>query len=156
LGTRLNVHDGIPFRKQSETDDSGESCDYTLPILSAWGTREDDPFTPDLAEPVLWVGEMQKLGVAMVNVSMGNPYANPHVIRRLESPRPAAYQPREHPLVGSARPFRLAAELQRAFPNLPMVGSGYSYLQEYLGQAAAANVRDGRIAIAGAGRATLA
>ena len=37
-----------------------------------------------------------------------------------------------------------------------MVGSGYSYLQEYLPHAGAANVRDGRITFVGVGRGALA
>ncbi len=53
------------------------------------------------------------------------------------------------------RHFRLAAELQQAFPGVPMVGSGYSYLQEFFGHAGAANVRDGRITFVGVGRAAL-
>jgi hypothetical protein len=38
---------------------------------------------------------------------------------------------------------------------LPVVGSGYSYLQEYLFHAGAANVRDGRVTFVGVGRAAL-
>jgi NADPH2 dehydrogenase len=156
LATRLNVFDGIPYRKKSDEDDAGVSCDWTPPVRSAWGTREDDPFTPDLGEPRRWVEEMVGLGVALVNVSMGNPYATPHVIRPFEYPPPDGYQTPEHPLIGVDRHFRLAAELQQAFPSLPIVGSGYSYLQEYLCHAGAANVRDGRVTFVGVGRATLA
>jgi 2,4-dienoyl-CoA reductase-like NADH-dependent reductase (Old Yellow Enzyme family) len=156
LATRLNVFDCIPFRTKSSSNDAGEPCPWTPPVQSAFGTREDDPFTPDLTEPRWWIAEMQKLGVALVNISMGNPYATPHVIRPYEYPPPDGYQTPEHPLIGVDRHFRFAAELQAAFPSLPLVGSGYSYLQEYLCHAGAANVRDRRITFVGAGRATLA
>jgi 2,4-dienoyl-CoA reductase-like NADH-dependent reductase (Old Yellow Enzyme family) len=99
---------------------------------------------------------MAKLGVALVNVSMGSPYATPHVTRPFEYPPPDGYETPEHPLIGVDRHFRLAAEIQRAIPDLPIVGSGYSYLQEFLPFAAAANVRNGRCAFVGVGRATLA
>ena len=46
------------------------------------------------------------LGVALVNVSMGNPYASPHVIRPFEYPPPDGYETPEHPLVGVDRHFR--------------------------------------------------
>jgi len=151
--SRLSVFDGIPFRKGPQG--IGEPCPWQTPLECAWGTRSDDPFTPDLTEPALWIGEMQKLGVACVNISMGNPYASPHLIRPFETPPPDGYETPEHPLIGVARHVCLAEELQRKFPDLPMVGSGYSYLQEYLFQAAAANIRDGRIAIVGVGRAAL-
>src|SRR5207248_10235302 len=59
------------------------------------------------------------------------------------------------PLLGVDRHFRLTAEVQRAFPGLAVVGSGYSYLQEFLPAAAAANVRDGGCTFAGVGRAAL-
>lgn len=156
LATRLNVYDGIPYQKQSAEDDSGVPSPWTAPVLSAWGTREDDPFTPDLTEPLWWINEMRQLGVALINISMGNPYSNPHVIRPFEYPPPDGYQTPEHPLLGVGRHFRIAAELQQAYPDLPMIGSGYSYLQEYFCHAGAANIRDGRIRIVGAGRATLA
>ncbi len=153
VATRLNVFDSIPYRKGPGGD--GEPCPWRPPILSAWGARTDNPLEPDLTEPLQWVGEMVRLGVALVNVSMGSPYATPHVIRPFEYPPPDGYETPEHPLLGVDRHFRLAAQVQQAFPGLPVVGSGYSYLQEFLPHAGAANVRDGRITFVGVGRAAL-
>jgi NADPH2 dehydrogenase len=155
IATRMNVYDSIPYRKNAETG-VGEPCPHTLPLDCAWGTSAHDHLEPDLAEPIAWIAEMVKLGVALVNVSMGSPYATPHVIRPAEVPPPDGYTAPEHPLAGVARHFGLTAEIQRAFPRLPVVGSGYSYLQEFLPHAAAANVSDGRCTFAGVGRATLA
>ncbi len=154
IATRLNVYDGIPYRKGAG-DNGGEPCPWKAPVQSAWGTREDDPFTADLTEPVWWIGEMRRLGVSLVNVSMGNPYATPHVIRPFEYPPPDGYETPEHPLIGVDRHFRLTAELQEKFPDLPLVGSGYSYLQEFLCHAGAANLRDRRTTFVGVGRAAL-
>jgi NADPH2 dehydrogenase len=154
VATRLNVYDGIPYCKRTG-DNEGEPCPWKAPIQSAWGTREDDPFTPDLTEPAWWIREMLRLGVKLVNVSMGNPYATPHVIRPFEYPPPDGYETPEHPLIGVDRHFRLTAELQQRFPDLPLVGSGYSYLQEFLFHAGAANLRDGRTTFVGVGRAAL-
>lgn len=154
LATRLNVFDCIPYRKASAGSD-GEPCPWQAPVRSAWGTSEQDPLKPDLAEPLWLIGELKKLGVALVNVSMGSPYATPHVTRPFEYPPPDGYETPEHPLIGVDRHFRLAAAVQQAFPDLPVVGSGYSYLQEFVFQAGAANIRDGRIRIVGVGRAAL-
>jgi 2,4-dienoyl-CoA reductase-like NADH-dependent reductase (Old Yellow Enzyme family) len=154
IATRMNVYDGIPYRK-SPASEEGEPCPWQTPVQCSWGAQEDDPLLPDLTEPLAWITEMRRLGVALVNVSMGNPYATPHVIRPFEYPPPDGYQTPEHPLIGVDRHFRLAAQVQAAFPDLPLVGSGYSYLQEFLFHAAAANVRDGRITLAGVGRAAL-
>jgi 2,4-dienoyl-CoA reductase-like NADH-dependent reductase (Old Yellow Enzyme family) len=154
IASRVNVYDGIPYRKRAGNGE-GEPCPWQPPVRSAWGAREDDPLQPDLTEPSWWIGEMARLGVALVNVSMGNPYATPHVIRPFEYAPPDGYETPEHPLIGVDRHFQLAGQLQEAFPRLPLVGSGYSYLQEYLFQAGAANVRDGRVTFVGVGRAAL-
>jgi 2,4-dienoyl-CoA reductase-like NADH-dependent reductase (Old Yellow Enzyme family) len=154
VATRLNVFDSIPYRKRPGGDE-GEPCPWRPPVLSAWGARADNPLEPDLTEPLQWVGEMARLGVALVNVSMGSPYATPHVIRPFEYPPPDGYETPEHPLLGVDRHFRLAGQVQQAFPGLPVVGSGYSYLQEFLPHAGAANVRDGRVTFVGVGRAAL-
>lgn len=154
IATRLNVFDCIPYRKPADRND-GEPCPWQVPVTSTWGTREDNPFEADLTEPAWWIGAMGQLGVALVNISMGNPYATMHVIRPFEYPPPDAYETPEHPLIGVDRHFRVAGELQKLFPQLPLVGSGYSYLQEYIFQAGAANIRDGRITFVGVGRAAL-
>jgi NADPH2 dehydrogenase len=154
LATRLNVYDGIPFRKGASDDGVPEP--WAAPLLNGWGMSESDPFTPDLTEPLRWVAEMRQLGVVLVNVTMGNPYAQPHFGRPFETPPPDGYESPEHPLIGVDRHFRATEAVQRANPDLAVVGTGYSYLQEFLPQAAAANVRDGRVSVVGVGRATLA
>jgi 2,4-dienoyl-CoA reductase-like NADH-dependent reductase (Old Yellow Enzyme family) len=154
VATRLNVYDGIPYRKGAGSS-AGEPTPWRAPVESAWGVRADNPLEPDLTEPLAWIAEMHRLGVALVNVSMGNPYATPHVIRPFEYPPPDGYETPEHPLLGVDRHFRLAAEVQAAFTDLPVVGSGYSYLQEFLFHAASANLRDRRITLVGVGRAAL-
>jgi 2,4-dienoyl-CoA reductase-like NADH-dependent reductase (Old Yellow Enzyme family) len=155
IATRMNVYDCIPYRKNAATG-LGEPCPHEAPLECAWGTNPQQHLEPDLLEPIAWIREMAALGVAMVNVSMGSPYATPHVTRPFEYPPPDGYETPEHPLLGVARHFRVAADIQRAFSQLPIVGSGYSYLQEFLPHAAAANVRDGRCTFVGVGRATLA
>jgi 2,4-dienoyl-CoA reductase-like NADH-dependent reductase (Old Yellow Enzyme family) len=149
LATRMNVFDGIPFSNPGVPDA------HALPLANGWGMSESDPFAVDLTEPLRWIGDMRALGVTLVNATMGNPYAQPHYGRPFEYPPPDGYESPEHPLVGVDRHFRAAAAIQRAYPDLALVGTGYSYLQEFLPQAAAANVRDGRVSVVGVGRATL-
>jgi NADPH2 dehydrogenase len=155
VASRVNVFDSIPYR-HSEHKLPGEPCPWQAPLTCAWGTDPGDPNKPELAEPLAWIGEMLRLGVACVNVSMGSPYATPHVTRPFEYPPPDGYETPEHPLIGVDRHFRLTAQVQAAYPEAPIVGSGYSYLQEFLVQAGAANIRDRRTTLVGVGRATLA
>jgi NADPH2 dehydrogenase len=154
LATRLNVFDSIPFKKGP--DDDGIPEPWNAPLQNGWGMNESDPFTPDLTEPMKWIADMRQLGVAVVNVTMGNPYAQPHFGRPFEYPPPDGYESPEHPLIGVNRHFQATATIQQANPGYPIVGTGYSYLQEFLPQAGAANLQEGRVSLVGVGRATLA
>ena len=153
LATRLNVFDGIPFHKAE--DSNGAPDPWTTPLANGWGMSVDEPLIPDLTEPQRWLGDMKALGVALVNVTLGNPYAQPHFGRPFEYPPPDGYETPEHPLIGVDRHFRVTARLQSAYPDLPLVGTGYSYLQEFLPQAGVANVLAGRVTFVGVGRASL-
>jgi NADPH2 dehydrogenase len=154
LATRMNGFDGLPFHKAASGD--GEPDAFATPVVNGWGLNPDAPLTPDLTEPIRWVQEMRALGVSLVNIALGNPYAQPHFGRPFEYPPPDGYESPEHPLLGVDRHFKIAGAIQAANPGLAVVGTGYSYLQEFLPQAGAANVRDGRISLVGVGRASLA
>jgi len=65
-------------------------------------------------------------------VSAGSPYYNPHIQRPALFPPSDGYLPPEDPLVGVARQIDATARLKRAFPSLAIVGSAYSYLQDWL------------------------
>ncbi len=65
------------------------------------------------------------------------------------------YLPPEDPLVGVARLIHLSWRLKRRFPNLTIIGSGYSYLQEWLPHVAQAVVRAGGADFVGLGRVAL-
>ena len=65
------------------------------------------------------------------------------------------YQPPEDPLRGVARQIDATARLKASFPDMVFVGSGYTYLQEWLPHVAQFNVRTGRTDFVGLGRAVL-
>ena len=153
LATRVNGFDGVPFHTGPGGD--GEPDAHATPVANGWGINPDDPLTPDLSEPIRWVREMRDLGVSLVNVTLGNPYAQPHYGRPFEYAPPDGYESPEHPLIGVDRHFKIAAAIQDANPGLAVVGTGYSYLQEFMPAAAAANVGDGRVSLVGVGRASL-
>ena len=122
IGTRLNVFDGIPYTKGD--DGTGVPSPFTQPVSSVWGTDASLPSLPDLAEPLALIGMLCELGVGLLNVSLGNPYASPHLLRPFEYPPPDGYETPEHPLLGVDRHFGLTAAVQSAFPELAVVGSG--------------------------------
>lgn len=154
IASRMNVFDGLPYHMAPNNEGAPDEG-YTLPVRTLWGTREDNPFEPDLEEPIALVRELQDLGLGLLNITIGNPYASPHIIRPFEYAPPDGYETPEHPLIGVDRHFKIAETIQRAVPTLPMVGSGYSWLQMFVLEAGAANIRDGRIAMMGVGRGSL-
>jgi len=154
LASRMNAYDGIPYRGSGE-EFIGEPCPHALPLQVAFGTDPQDHLKEDLTEPVQVAGWLRDWGLALLNISNGNPYANPHVLRPAEYPPVDGYRPPEHPLLGVLRHFRTTRAIQQAVPEVPVIGSGYSWLQEFAMHAAAANVASGAAAMAGLGRATL-
>ena len=154
IASRVNVYDGVPFYRD-EPSGIARPCDYTTPVRSSFGADEQDPLREDLTEPKLLLAMLAELGVAMGNISMGNPYAVMHVTRPFEYAPVDGYETPEHPLVGVWRHFRMTGELQRTFPQLVLVGSGYSWLQGFLFQAGAANLEQGAVRVVGGGRAAL-
>jgi len=156
LFTRMNCYDGIPYRGEMLNGERvGRPVPCDGPVSTGFGMLAGDWQQEDLTEPISVARELVRLGVSMVNVTMGNPYANPHVVRPAEYPPVDGYLPPEHPLLGVLRHLRIAAAMQAALPGVPVVGSGYSWLQDFGHLVAAGEVAAGRVTCAGFGRATL-
>jgi 2,4-dienoyl-CoA reductase-like NADH-dependent reductase (Old Yellow Enzyme family) len=153
IGVRLSAFDLPPFRPGS--DAVGQPAGVTTPYPFAFGVDPDSPLTLDLDEPVRFLSLLQDLGVELVNLTAGNPYVTPHITRPARFPPSDGYQPPEDPLVGVARQVAVCAELKRRFPGLAIVGSAYTYLQEWLPHVAQHNVRTGRADFVGVGRMLL-
>jgi len=77
-----------------------------------------------------------------VNITCGSPYYNPHIQRPAYFHRRTAIS-RRRPLAGVARQIDVVRQLKERFPAMIMVGSGYSYLQDFLPQVGQAVVRSG-------------
>jgi 2,4-dienoyl-CoA reductase-like NADH-dependent reductase (Old Yellow Enzyme family) len=90
-----------------------------------------------------------------VNITVGSPYYNPHIQRPALYPPSDGYLPPEDPLVGVARQMKVTRQLKRRFPNLLIVGSGYTYLQDFFPHVAQAAVREGWVDFVGLGRMVL-
>lgn len=155
VGVRLSVFDLVPYESGEEV---GEPMPHRelLPYRFAFGVDSNHPTNPDLRESIRLIGVLEKLRVAAVNLSCGSPYYNPHIQRPAIFPPSDGYSPPEDPLVGVARQIHAARACKQAYPSLPMVGSGYTYLQDYLPHVAQAVIREGWIDFVGLGRMVLA
>jgi 2,4-dienoyl-CoA reductase-like NADH-dependent reductase (Old Yellow Enzyme family) len=94
-------------------------------------------------------------GVSLVSVTAGSPYYCPHVQRPAYFPPSDGYLPPRDPLVEVARLLAVTTELTAAHPDLVIVASGCSYLQQWLPHAGQALVRAGGAAAVGYGRMAL-
>jgi len=154
VGVRLSLFDTIPWQRVGERG-APMAWPEGEPYDAGFGVDEHDPRRIDLAEPIRLLARLRDDGVAAVNLSAGCPYAAPHVTRPAAFPPSDGYPPPEDPLVGVWRQIDAARAARAAVPGLPMIGSAYTYLQEWLPHVAQATVRDGWIDGVGIGRMVL-
>lgn len=158
IGVRVSAFDFPPFRpgedgigRMVEIDTTGENGCYPYAFSG-------DPHRPgemNLRETVEFLSLLQSLEVYLVNLSAGSPYYNPHTMRPAYFPPSDGYLSPEDPLVGVARHINMAAEIKAHFPGMAIVGSAYSYLQDWLPNVAQRVVRSGMIDFVGLGRMVL-
>ncbi len=149
VGVRLSAFDLAPF----EPDGDGTGVPATTATDSAFAFGGDGTGTGvDLGEAHRFLDLCAALGVGLVCVTGGSPYYNPHVQRPAYFPPSDGYAPPEDPLVGAARMLAATAELTASHPGVAVVGSGYSYLQQWLPHVAQHAVRTGRATSVGIGR----
>ena len=135
--TRLGIYDAIPYPY-------------------GWAVDEKDYTKPDLTEPKKLIKLLRQRGLGLINVTVANPYYNPHVGRPFNEPIVGGYEEPEHPLVGVYRLINLTGEIQKQFPDIAMVGTGYSWLRTLFANVAAANKTNHLTTLVGAGRMAFA
>jgi NADPH2 dehydrogenase len=181
IGVRLSAFDFVPFKPDPALSRPGklgpgvpEDFSHCLPYRYGFAVNPDNPVTFDLTETFRFAELCAQLGVKILNLSAGSPYYNPHIQRPAAYPPSDGYQPPEDPLVGVARQIGVARQVtsfvkglnggaarsgspKPAHPAVPViVGSAYSYLQEYLPHVAQYVVRHGWVDVVGIGRMVLA
>jgi 2,4-dienoyl-CoA reductase-like NADH-dependent reductase (Old Yellow Enzyme family) len=152
IGVRLSAFDFIPFRPGPENigqpEAIGENYRY------AFG-GDGTGVGINLTEPYAFLDLLADLKIQLVCISAGSPYYNPHIQRPALFPPSDGYQPPEDPLVGVARQINVTAKLKQYRPDLTFVGTGYTYLQEWLPHVAQYFVRNGQVDFVGYGRLVL-
>ena len=109
----------------------------------------------DLSEPIQLLQLMKSLGIELLCSTAGSPYYNPHIQRPAIFPPSDGYLPPEDPLMGVARQIAATGQLKQAVPELIVIGSGYSYLQEWLPNVGQAAIEAGLVDSIGLGRMVL-
>ena len=128
--TRMNVYDGFAYPY-------------------GFGVAEGGSLDFDPAEPAWLLKQLHCSGVKLVNITMGNPYFNPHVNRPFAV---GGYTAQEHPLEGVARMLKGIALLKGEVPEMKILSSALSYLGVAAPNVAAGFVENGGFDMAGFGR----
>lgn len=163
IGVRLSAFDFVPFKPDPALSQPGklgpgipEDFLHCLPYRYGFGVNQNNPVEYDLTETIRFVELCGDLGVKILNLSAGSPYYNPHIQRPAAYPPGDGYQPAHDPLIDVARQINVVRQLKsRAPKNLVLVGTAYSYLQEYLPHVAQYVVRNGWTDLIGLGRMVL-
>ncbi len=122
-----------------------------VPKPYGFGTTEDNEL--DFTEPDLLIGKLVEQGIEVLNVTIGNPYYNPHTNRPY---RKGGYVPPETPETGLARFVEVEKHIKEKFPSLTVVGSGLSYYRDDLMAQAEKQISEGVCDLVGFGRMWLA
>jgi len=168
---RLSAFDFVPFKPDPERAEPGrlgpgipEDYSHCLPYRYGFGVNADNPVEYDLTETFRFAELCGELGVKLLNLSAGSPYYNPHIQRPAAYPPSDGYQPAHDPLIDVARQIGVVRKikahlakstLQNPNSNPVLIGTGYSYLQDYLPHVAQYVVRNGWTDMIGIGRAVL-
>jgi len=162
LAVRVSIFDLVPFKPDPALSKPGalgpgipEDFSQCLPYRYGFGVNQQNPTEYDLTEPFEFLRICEQLGVTLINISGGSPYYNPHVSRPAAYPPSDGYQPPEEPLVGVARHINVVKQLKAKFPKLILIGTAYTYLQEYLPHVAQYYLRHGHVDSVGIGRVIL-
>lgn len=151
MGVRLSIFDFLPFEPGEDRIGTPSTSD---PYRYNFG-GDLTGLGIDLAEPQQFLSLLKELGIDLVCTTCGSPYYNPHIQRPAIFPPSDGYQPPEDPLVGVARQINATAQLKAQHPDMIVVGSGYSYLQEWLPHVGQYAVANGLVDSVGLGRMVL-
>lgn len=171
-GVRLSAFDFVPFKPDPALSQPGklgpgipEDFSHCLPYRYGFGVDVSNPVAYDLTETFQFMDLCAELGVKIVNLSAGSPYYNPHIQRPAAYPPSDGYQPAHDPLIDVARQINVVRQIKTHLANLGprtseleapiLVGTAYSYLQEYLPHVAQYVVREGWTDMIGLGRMVL-
>lgn len=151
VGVRLSLFDVVPYRAGADGIGVPESDQRYRYAFGGDGTGVGI----DLTEPHEFLDLLVEHRVGLLSTTAGSPYYNPHIQRPAYFPPSDGYDPPEDPLVGVARQLRATAEIASRHPELVVVGSGYTYLQQWLAHVAEAVVGARGASMVGLGRMIL-
>jgi len=135
--TRMNAYDAISYPY-------------------GFGVDRDDHRVPDLTEPKELAAALRDIGAPVLNVSIGNPYFNPHYGRPYDFPVKGIHVPDDNPLAGLDRFIAITRAMQAHVSSIPVVGSGYTWVRQFIPNVGAGVIAGNGAALLGLGRGAFA
>jgi 2,4-dienoyl-CoA reductase-like NADH-dependent reductase (Old Yellow Enzyme family) len=130
VSSRLNIYDGLPYPQ-------------------GWGVSDGNGLEVDLTEPKKLVKQLSDRGVQLISLSMGNPYAFPHINKPFDL---GGYVPPENAIWSCNRLIRGVGKMQKNFPDISFVGLGYTWFRNLAPYVGAGSLEHGLCKIVGFGR----
>lgn len=134
LASRLNLFDAVPYPQ-------------------GWGVSEGKELEVDLSEPKKLVKILSDKGVQLMSLTMGNPYYIPHINKPYDL---GDYVPDEHVIESCNRLISGVGDIQKTFPELTIVGVGYSWFRQFAPYIGAGSLENGMCKVVGFGRISIA
>ncbi|HLR34531.1 MAG TPA: hypothetical protein VK071_04285 [Tissierellales bacterium] len=124
-----------------------------VPYPQGWGMSEKDEKEIDLEEPKKLIKILTEKGVELIGLTMGNPYFVPHINKPYDI---GTYTPDEKVIVSCNRLINGVGDIQKSFPDINIVGVGYSWFRDLASYVGAGSLENGLCKIVGFGREGIA
>ncbi|OQA75912.1 MAG: NADPH dehydrogenase [Lentisphaerae bacterium ADurb.Bin242] len=154
LSARVSLFDILPYVKGE--DGLGHPMEWSGPYPYAFGgDGTGKHMDPGLKETVRFVNLLREYGVDTICATIGSPYYNVHMQRPAYYPVSDGYPPPENPLYNVSRHLAAVKRIRELCPEMLVVGSGYTCLQDYLPNAAEYSIAHNEADFVGIGRMVL-
>jgi len=124
-----------------------------VPYPYSFGVDKNDYHMPDYTEPIRLIKLLSEKGVKLINITVGNPFYNPHLVRPYNQ---GTYVPPVHPLQGVHLLLNAARTMQAAAPNAVIMAAGLTWLGQFAPNVMAGCIKEGWFKIGGFGRQAIA
>ena len=149
IGVRLSIVDPGPHRPGP--DGVGAPDPDAAAVFGPVGAAG-----PDLTDAAALLDLLAERGVRLVCTTVGSPYWSPHAQRPAWFPPSDGYTPPRDPLLDAVAMLAAARDLRAAAPDgTVVVGTGYTYFQQFLAHVGQATLGSGWVDSVGLGRMVL-
>lgn len=120
-----------------------------------FGADREDHHKQDLSEPLKLIELLRQDGISLLNVSVGSQYFRSNLGARFDVPEDLTVLG-QNALEAIRDVVSITSKIQNAYPSLPVVACGSSWLRQFMPHVAAGLISKGDATLVGVGRGALA